>query len=813
MTLSNAPTTPPHWPILGDFELRKEIGRGGMGTVYEAFQKSLDRVVALKVLAQQISSSPAAVQRFRREANAAAKLNHPHIIPIFAQGEQHGVHYYAMEFVDGPSLNHVIAGLRAGAGMTTEESETAETVALDRSGSASTSGTGGSSVVLTPGMGSGPVTGSRAASAAVTHSHQMIDHFRMVAHHVANVADALAYAHERGVIHRDIKPHNLILGADGRIRVSDFGLARLAEQPGVTLTGEVIGSPLYMSPEQIVDGPGNIDHRTDVYSLGATLYEWLTLTPPYPGETRERIIRMLLTSEAPPPRSLNGAVPVDLETICEKALERDRARRYQSAADLRDDLRRFLSGRRIHARRAGIMIRARRFVGRHQLTSLAAAVAVMLGTLSVALFRSRQAVKTQAAELSEARVQTAQMAEETRQMAEETRRLRTVIEMAGDVLPPEIGRLLPLTEKAVPVFQGLVESGQRARAEGEPSMVPMNLTSTAYSANRIAQRAIRDLFDVARSDPDGKASDPGAELMTEMLRRAVELWPSDLKAALQIVEGVLAVRGDHLDARLLHAALSGSMSRYDSLASDAETLISLRPNDPIGYLWRGLSRMLLGDTARGLDDFTFAAGMPGLKEWSAACRGLALLRLGRPVDAIPEFDLALQSSPDLAVARMGRAGAYRLLGRLPEAVTDLSYVIEREPENVDAIADRGEVYGGMSNVDAFTRDFETALRLSGRNPELLVRYVGLLSQLRGPTEAPLPVPPGGGAGEAAAPSPSGRGSGEAAAPPNPPQPPAEPIDPQMPHSPSGAMRLAPEPGRTTTDVTLRWVCHVPGIGR
>ena len=178
----------------------------------------------------------------------------------------------------------------------------------------------------------------------------------------ADVADALQHAHDEGVIHRDIKPSNLLLSAEGRLSLNDFGLARVLEQPGMTMSGEFVGSPLYMSPEQITAGRAPLDHRTDVYSLGATLYELLTLRPPFPGQQRDQVIGQILHKDPVPPRRNNRRIPVDLETICLKALEKDPDRRYQTAGQMADDLRRCVNRFAISARRIGLIGRVGKWV-------------------------------------------------------------------------------------------------------------------------------------------------------------------------------------------------------------------------------------------------------------------------------------------------------------------------------------------------------------------------------------------------------------------------------------------------------------------
>jgi tetratricopeptide (TPR) repeat protein len=354
--VETAPTT--SLRRLGDFEITREIGRGGMGVVYEARQVSLNRRVALKVLGPGLGLTPRAVERFRREAEAAAKLHHTNIVPVYATGEQGGVHYYAMELIDGPSLDAVIRQLRAG-DADTPPAPTAAAVTGPYVPARATA--------AAPGSGGGISSGSSA------------ERFNRAAAMVADVADALHHAHQQGVTHRDVKPSNLLLSPEGRLSVTDFGLARMLEQPGMTLTGEFVGTPAYMSPEQVTAGRVPVDHRTDVYSLGATLYELLTLRPPFAADGRDKLLAMVVQKEPAAPRSIDAKVPRDLETVCLKCLEKDPDRRYQSAKELADDLRRYLNRFAILARRAGPLTRARKWVKRNP------GVAALLGCLLVAV--------------------------------------------------------------------------------------------------------------------------------------------------------------------------------------------------------------------------------------------------------------------------------------------------------------------------------------------------------------------------------------------------------------------------------------------
>ncbi|HVK16721.1 MAG TPA: protein kinase [Fimbriiglobus sp.] len=370
---------------LGDFEILREIGRGGMGVVYEVRQTSLNRRVALKVLSSGMGLTPKAVHRFHREAEAAAKLHHTNIVPIYATGEEKGTHFFAMELVEGPSLDHVIRQLRS-----------------TPTGVSAAPAPGDANAGSTPLSTTAPYVGPPAPSSSgfglsSSSLHSGGAYYDTVAQMVAEVADALDYAHQQGVIHRDVKPSNLLLSPAGRLSVSDFGLARLLEQPGVTITGEMVGTPRYMSPEQITAGRIPVDHRTDIYSLGATLYQLLTLRPPFAAEHRDQLLAQVIQKEPARPRRVNPKVPVDLETICLKAMEKDPDRRYQTAGQMADDLRRYVNRFAILARRVGPVGRLVKWSRRNP--ALAAALAGVLVCAAVAgglAYRAHLAERDQA---------------------------------------------------------------------------------------------------------------------------------------------------------------------------------------------------------------------------------------------------------------------------------------------------------------------------------------------------------------------------------------------------------------------------------
>jgi serine/threonine-protein kinase len=377
---------------LADFRILREVGRGGMGIVFEAEQESLGRHVALKVLPSHALLNPRHLQRFLREARSAARLHHTNIVPVFGVGESDGLHYYVMQFITGSALSEVIDELRrlkavgrpdAGSdGSPLHPTRSLHAVtrglltgqfAATPTGEATDPGAQVGSSLSTPAQPSAPnmSSGSSILSGAGR------GFAKAVARVGLQVAEALEYAHGQGVLHRDIKPSNLLLDVQGTVWVTDFGLAKAsADSDNLTHEGDVLGTLRYMAPERF---RGKSDARSDVYALGLTLYEVLTLRPAFDQDDRDRLI-LQVTNEVPPhPRSLNPEIPRDLETIVLKAIEHDPARRYEDAEELAADLERFLADRPIKARPVGALERAWKWAQRKP------AIAGLLAALAVAL--------------------------------------------------------------------------------------------------------------------------------------------------------------------------------------------------------------------------------------------------------------------------------------------------------------------------------------------------------------------------------------------------------------------------------------------
>ncbi|HPM81059.1 MAG TPA: serine/threonine-protein kinase [Candidatus Anammoximicrobium sp.] len=339
---------------LGDYRLVREVGRGGMGVVYEAEQVSLGRRVALKVLPFAAVMDEKQLARFTNEARAAAQLNHPNIVPVYGVGKERGVHYFSMQFIDGQALDRLIQEQRE---RRAGEKETRAAAAVSTPKEAPSAWTGDSSL-----------GGS---------SLRDREYYRAAARLGVQAAEALHHAHEMGVVHRDIKPSNLLLDSKGKLWITDFGLARVSADTNLTLSGAVLGTARYMSPEQASGKTHLVDHRADIYALGITLYELLTLRPAFDASSPQQFLRQIERDDPTPPRRLNPAIPADLETVIQKATAKQRESRYETAAELAEDLRRFLEGRPTLARRPTLRDRFRKWTHRHA-TLVAAAAALLL---------------------------------------------------------------------------------------------------------------------------------------------------------------------------------------------------------------------------------------------------------------------------------------------------------------------------------------------------------------------------------------------------------------------------------------------------
>jgi WD40 repeat protein/serine/threonine protein kinase len=453
---------------LGDYQILREIGRGGMGVVYEAQQLSLARHVAIKVLPSHALLDPRQLGRFQREARSAARLHHTNIVPVFGVGEQDGLHYYVMQFIQGLGLDTVLEELRRLRQPRGKQAPTpAEAPPRPTAGQPDVSAADVAHILLTgkysrPGPSGALTTGlaepaveappgaarppARAADSSATihlpgqsDSSTLSDsgrpYWQSVARVGMQVADALAHAAGQGVLHRDIKPSNLLLDETGNVWVTDFGLAKAdTDGDNLTHTGDVVGTLRYMAPERFGGGG---DVRIDVYSLGLTLYELLALRPAFDEADRNKLVKQVMHDEPVRPRKVNPGVPRDLETVVLKAIARDPAHRYQSPAEMAEDLKRFVEDRPVRARRASGAEQVWRWCRRNPLVagSLAGVVGIFVTAfvlVSWSYFRAEDARKEEAGQRRAA--DDARDDAQRKEKAERWERYRAIISGAASAL-------------------------------------------------------------------------------------------------------------------------------------------------------------------------------------------------------------------------------------------------------------------------------------------------------------------------------------------------------------------------------------------
>lgn len=421
---------------LGDFRIIRELGRGGMGIVYEAMQLSLGRRVALKALPFAATLDAKHLQRFHNEAQAAAQLHHTNIVPVYAVGCERGMHFYAMQLIDGQSLATLVSNLRQNAGRPVDEAPLADSP-------------------------SGTVT-DLSAALSTQRSSRPREFFRTAAILMVQAAEALEHAHQFGIVHRDIKPANLLVDVHGRLWITDFGLAQFHAGTNLTQTGDIVGTLRYMSPEQASGQRVQLDQRTDIYSLGATLYELATLEPIFAGGTRNELLHQIARDEPRPPRAIDRNLPVELETIILKALSKHPGDRYATAQDLAADLQRYLDDKPILATRPTLLERARKWSRRHP-ALVGAGVLLLVVCIAGLLINNRmisqEQAKTQAALLNE-----------KQRGAEARRAVDLLVEVSEEELadhPQLQSARKRLLETALTYYQNFIETQADAASQAE----------------------------------------------------------------------------------------------------------------------------------------------------------------------------------------------------------------------------------------------------------------------------------------------------------------------------------------------------------
>ncbi len=633
------------------YEVIQEIARGGMGVVYKARDTRLGRIVALKVLVGGTSASPESIERFHREARTIAGLQHPRIVPVHDVGETDGACYFTMDFIEGPSLARLI-------------------------------------------------------------------HDRAIARRdgvalLREIALALHHAHEQGVVHRDVKPGNILVDRSGRAFIADFGLAREAQSDSrLTATGRPVGTPVYMSPEQAGGDPTASDRRVDVYALGATLFEMLTGRPPYEGENMMEILFKILGSDPPRPTMLDPTIPRDLEIITLRAMERERGRRYPTAKAFADDLGRFLEGEAIAARPSGVLYRSWKKARRHP-------VAATLGTTGAILVAlvGGFAAWTAAREALEARELAGRA--RTELAAGRPEEALTLLGRARTHDPD--GEAWPVMEEAcraairarderareeARLAEALERNARRNRAQPlfEAAWKLLDLTDILARHGRHAQR--RERLDEAAGLLDKALAEDAEFAEAWHARGRVRRLLGRPDLALADLDRAIALRGTFSAPWIERIGARADLYHRKS----SPGVIVEQGDGPIQWNFRDLAQdaeaQALLAAAHADVERVLALGVR--PEEAHFVKGLMSVVDGHPDAAIAELSHAIELFPYHAEAHQKRAFAHLMQGDTDAALADITRALELWPAFAEGLCYRGVIRFVRQDSAGAIADFETA---------------------------------------------------------------------------------------------------------
>jgi serine/threonine protein kinase/Flp pilus assembly protein TadD len=753
---------------LGDFRILREVGRGGMGIVYEAEQMSLKRRVALKVLPFAGAMDSRQLQRFKNESLAAAQLHHTNIVPVHYVGCERGIHFYAMQYIEGSSLADMITEVRE------REKKVSRKAAKDaKEDLNATADFAPSRLCVSSDSPAGSTDAPTPPVAALSTLRSTADaaYFRTVAELGIQAAEGLDYAHEHGVIHRDIKPANLLVDAESRLWITDFGLAQVQGDVRMTMTGDLVGTLRYMSPEQALAKRVVVDHRTDIYSLGATLYELLTHQSAYSATDRQELLRQIAFEEPRKPRRLNRSIPAELETIVLKAMEKNPAERYATAKDLAEDLRRYVIDKPIQARRPTPIQRVRKWARRHRAAATATVVCLLV-TAAVTLSsigwvlgdrnsRKRQAEAIVLEALDAAKPGLEQGNPWDHALVSALRQAEA--QNQSGLLNAELQKRVQQLQKDVKML-GELERIQLEEAQG----VRDNTFDSSGSADQLRQAFLEYGIDVARLEPEEavgllqssairdhlvpalyrlarkssrwkrgqglqeaeKIEALARQTATSEVRQILDVVDSrDLQEIERLLRSMLIEKMTPATVALIagHLGPSGQPEIHASLRL-VEFLRRAQAVYP-AYFWinHQLAFALHYNQSPRLQEEAvgFYRVAVALHPDSPGVRvnfGNVLYNLGRLDEAIVAHKKAIDLKPDYAAAHSNLGNAFQGKGLLEEAITEYRKAIELKPSYAVDHSNLGSALGQKGRLDEAITECRKAIEL---DPNYALAYYNL----------------------------------------------------------------------------------------
>jgi serine/threonine-protein kinase len=660
----------------GKYLIERKLGQGGMGAVYLARDTALDRKIAIKIIS---SDDQETVERFQREAQAVAKLKHPNIVQIYEAGTIDKQHYFTMDYIQGLSLDRVLQSRKLP--------------------------------------------------------------YDTVARITVQVALALHYAHRHNIIHRDIKPGNILIDVRGKIYLTDFGLAKQLAglDRSLTVTGTTVGTPDYMSPEQAQGKKELINQFSDIFSLGATLFHCLTGQLPFPGDELLAVLSSVVNKDTPLPSRIDKNIPKDLETICLKCMEKDQSRRYQNMQELALDIRRYLKGEPITARRASAVTRLWYKVKRNKAVSLIL-TGFVLFLIGLAVWQ--MVVSYQASRKAELYYLEAQELydqgkyDDARAICEKIMEIVPYHLGADDLIDMCVSKLrakdrtvtakeaqLDLRAQAKMVLDRIPTGSSQADSRINIALEALNIDPSFGEAYQVLGNAYKekgeynkafDYFTKAiEATPTLAYAYYGRACISYYIRNKKQPALEDLKMVIQLdPKGYIGFFAKGL--------IEQDDGLYDQAIQDYTSAIELNKADTEGYCGRGSVGYKLGNYDGALADYNEAIRLDPASAYAYNCRGLTWHQKGDIKQALADYDKALQLTPDYAGVYVNRAILYREQCILAQALDDINQAIKIEPDNADAYNARGTIYTDLQRTEDAIKDYDAAISI---DPNCIEAYV------------------------------------------------------------------------------------------